>query len=393
MNKSLLIVLLLLISTSTANACIWDRDTLAMERAKFPEVNELIVGYFPRHSSAYYEWRKEQVLAIPVAHRTPADYDDLGASYDKLGEHEEAIATMLDKLERFPDEHLYETHANLGTFYIHNGELEKGVEYIGSAIEINPDAHFGREVYQKLLVEYVIERRSKGNTLPLEEGMSDPYEATSPSTGFAAFVLNAQGLAEASGADRDKELNKAIKGVLGMMRFGNYDSPVLLEALGDLLHTQFRQDQGMQRLSARAYLKASYVVDDPAAETAYRKKAERALDMQYGVDLSNIEFKLKEEVAEGDAYFAKIESDEKAWVAAGKDVDAEFQRVYYEQVALETSKADSKPIKSPEHNIVLFVMILLGLIITVLAVVLFVVIKYLTRRKASSAEPVATPAR
>ena len=176
MNKALLIVLVLLMSASAAHACIWDRDTLAMERARFPEVNELIVGYFPRHSPAYYEWRKEQVLAIPVDERTPSDYDDLGASYDKLGEHEQAIQTILDKMQRYPDTGVYESLANLGTFYIHNGELEKGAECIGSAIEINPDAHFGREVYQKLLVEYVIERRALGQAIPLEQAIQDSLD-------------------------------------------------------------------------------------------------------------------------------------------------------------------------------------------------------------------------
>jgi len=189
-----------------------------MEQAQFPEVSELIAGYFPRHSPAYYEWRRDQVLAIPENKRTPADYNDLGASYDKLGEHEQAIQTMLDKIERFPSEGLYETHANLGTFYIHNGELEQGVQYIGSAIEINPDAHFGREVYQKLLVEYVIQQRATGHQLPLER-----YHHQ---TAFSDFVLE-----KAEYEDRNAELKRAIEDVLGMMRFGNYDSPVLLENL------------------------------------------------------------------------------------------------------------------------------------------------------------------
>jgi len=69
-------------------------------------------------------WRLDQINAIPVEQRTAGDYDDLGASYDKLGQHDQAIQTMLDKIDRFPNGGLYETHANLGTFYIHNGDLE-----------------------------------------------------------------------------------------------------------------------------------------------------------------------------------------------------------------------------------------------------------------------------
>ena len=38
-------------------ACLWDVDTLQMERRRFPGVNELITGNFIRHSRDYYEWR------------------------------------------------------------------------------------------------------------------------------------------------------------------------------------------------------------------------------------------------------------------------------------------------------------------------------------------------
>jgi hypothetical protein len=39
------------------HACIWDYDTLAMERQRFPHALELITGKFLRHSAAFYEWR------------------------------------------------------------------------------------------------------------------------------------------------------------------------------------------------------------------------------------------------------------------------------------------------------------------------------------------------
>lgn len=345
MNKALLIVLVILLSASTANACIWDRDTLAMERARFPEVNELIAGYFPRHSAAYYQWRLDQVRAIPVEQRTAADYDDLGASYDKLGQHEQAIQIMLDKIERFPQEGLYETHANLGTFYIHNGDLEQGVQYIGSAIEINPDAHFGREVYQKLLVQYVIQQRAAGSTLPLNPDNVHPFDGFRH--GFPAFVVDSQG------EETQAEVQLAIKGILGMMRFGNYDSPVLLEALGDLLSMQFEGDSGVQRLAARAYLKASYEVEDQTAVDAYRAKALAALDMQEGVQLRDIEAELKKEIAQGEEFFAQIESDEKAWAEAGEDLDQQFVAKYYEGAASLSSPQLGKPNKAARDRFML----------------------------------------
>ena len=329
----LIVAACLVYAPTSALACIWDRDTLAMERARFPEVNELIAGYFARHSPVYYQWRLDQVLAIPADQRKPADYDDLAASYDKLGEPQRAVDTMLEKIKRFPDQGVYESQANLGTFYIHNGQLEKGLVHIDKAIAINPDAHFGREVYQKLLVEYVLQQRAAGQTLPLD--------TSAERAGFAAFVTRHLPLnADSFGGDvsqNDQEIKRAIKGILGMMRFGNYDSPILLEALGDLLWTQHEDHSGVQRLASRAYLKASMEVEDAAAAEAYREKARNALRMQDGVGLAKIEADLTNEIAKGDSFFAQIEADEQAWVRAGKDLDAEFAGKYYDEPAFDSS--------------------------------------------------------
>ena len=251
----LLLVFLILMPRS-AFACSWDYDTLAMEREKFPDALELITGKFLRHSTEFYEWRVRDRSAR--LEKDPSDlrlYDDLAVAYDKLGQHERAIEVMLKKDRLSPN--LYETHANLGTFYIHSGQLKRGVEHIKQAIKLNPDAHFGREVYQKHLVDYVLSKQQAGVTkLPLESS-----EATrSGPLGFASYLLKAAGEVDPGRMDKVAS-EKATKGILGMMRFGNYRSPVLLEALGDLLLSQGWSADG-KRLAARAYLKASYEIAD-----------------------------------------------------------------------------------------------------------------------------------
>src|SRR5438128_1240188 len=148
-------------------ACLWDYDTLQMERSRFPSALELITGKFLRHSPEFYEWRVRNRL--DRLEREPdnlALYDDLAVAYDKLGQDDKAIETIQIKERKQPG--LYETYANLGTFYIHGGQPEKGLEYIDKALAINPGAHFGREKYQKALVEYVLLRKRQGKlTLPL----------------------------------------------------------------------------------------------------------------------------------------------------------------------------------------------------------------------------------
>lgn len=48
---------LTLLSGARTDACIRDRDTLKMERARVPDVLELITGKFRPHSVEYYGWR------------------------------------------------------------------------------------------------------------------------------------------------------------------------------------------------------------------------------------------------------------------------------------------------------------------------------------------------
>src|SRR5262249_53360047 len=148
---------------SAALACLWDYDTLMMERSRFPDTLELITGKFLRHSPEFYEWRiRDRLGKLQSDPENLAYYDDLAVAYEKTGQRDKAIETMRAKDYKRPG--LYETEANLGTFHIHAGRLEEGLEHIGRALRINPDAHFGREKYQRLLVEYVLDRRRQGVT-------------------------------------------------------------------------------------------------------------------------------------------------------------------------------------------------------------------------------------
>jgi len=77
------------------------------------------------------------------------------------------MARKRERLDQSPDaEHEYRYLANLGTFHAHrwigNGgdreslsDLEIAADLIRRAIELNPDAHFGRERYQLLAIEWL----------------------------------------------------------------------------------------------------------------------------------------------------------------------------------------------------------------------------------------------
>ncbi|WP_339746049.1 hypothetical protein [uncultured Rubinisphaera sp.] len=333
-------------------ACLWDYDTLTMERLEFPDTLELITGKFLRHSSEFYEWRiQDRKQKLEQDPSVLAYYDDLAVAYDKTGQHQLAIETMQAKNSIEPN--LYETEANLGTFYIHSGQLEQGIEHINKAIAINPEAHFGREIYQQDLVNYVRLRQKNGKTvLPLRSQFSEEDIFDWPVYNFNDYILKVHAVPDSDGnpavKDQDEELRKALKGILGMMRFGHNDSPILLEALGDLLSARSLHlghsygYLGGKQLAARAYLKASYEVDDEIAKQAYRNLAEKSLQLQLEstlggfarqeLSLNTLEESFQQELAEAKAWHDELHQDELQWIESGVDVDAAFTGKYYEEV-------------------------------------------------------------
>jgi tetratricopeptide (TPR) repeat protein len=163
--------------SALALPCLWDMDTLRYEASGLPGVVEVITGRFEREPARYYEVRLERVTRELAADPTKLElYDDAGVACDRLHRGDEAIAWMERKfaqLDAAPDspaksEALYRYHANLGTFLAHRwlrtgadrtslGDLRSGREHIQRAIEINPDAHFGRERYQLFALDWLIE--------------------------------------------------------------------------------------------------------------------------------------------------------------------------------------------------------------------------------------------
>ena len=126
---------------SVANACLWDIDTLQMERRRFPGTLEIITGKFVRHISAYYAWRiQDRLDDRESSSEDPAVVDDLAFAYAKLGRHSEGIAILTQVLESHPNR--YETLANLGTLHMLAGDMKNGKEWLDRAIAVNASAHF-----------------------------------------------------------------------------------------------------------------------------------------------------------------------------------------------------------------------------------------------------------
>lgn len=350
-NRVSFVILAILVGMLPQNApaCIWDKDTLAMERKRFPSVLELITGKFVRHSEEFYKWRiQDRLKSLEASPNESSFYDDLAVAYDKTGQHDRAIEMMLKKESLKPG--LYETYANLGTFYIHAGQYAEGLRYIDKAIKINPNAHFGREVYQRLLVEYLMSRMQGGKIiLPLGRQAS----GQSIRGGFFRFLVRKKSEAGARNQNGNQGLTKgevkaAVKGILGMMRFGNHRSPVLLEALGDLLSSG-GVDEDAKHLAVRAYLKASLETDDVESKKEYRKLAWQSLNNIPVVSgeineriVMSYEERLLREISQANNWYAKIKSDESKWIAEGRDPEKAFERKYYSKISASETKAPQR---------------------------------------------------
>ncbi len=303
-----LCIFLLSIFMANGEACLWDRDTVAAEKLQTPSALETITGRFYRHSVEVYRWRiQDRTRRLKHEPNSLSWMDDLAVSLDKIGESAKAEEIARQQLEI--DARRYESLANLGTFLVHQQKYEEGLAYLRQAIEVNPQAHFGREIVQIHLVEYIVAKQKHGALeLPLQGKTR---------RGFGDFLRDK--LKKKGTAFADSVVPEYTQGILSIMRFSKHDSPILLEVLGDLLsfgETSKRQSA----LGCRAYLRASMIDKEHRSEYT-----ELAKYVTLGTDVSfdEVQKNFSEEVSEAEKWFQDFARREASWIKLGKDVDAE----------------------------------------------------------------------
>ena len=225
-------VFLLLLVVAPALACIWDTDTIDDEIRGIPEAAVLVTGRWFRHGTAYYQDRVNKLG--DKSELTLDEYDDLAVAYERLKRREEALAVLERKraqLEKTPDEdHLYRYYANKGTILAHSGMYDEAVAELEKAIELNPDAHFGRERYQIDLIKYVA--AAKQNPALWSE-----YNFLAYAGYDSGFCHSSAGQGSFTGY-KESSINDTAAGAFqataGMLRFGGLEGPELYRALGDI---------------------------------------------------------------------------------------------------------------------------------------------------------------
>lgn len=303
----------------SAAACLWDRDTPADEAKGMPEVVAVLTGRFARNPPLFYEMRLARVTAQLRGH--PGDlaaYDDAGVACDRLGDGDEAISWMekkraqLEKLDGSrPEvkEQRYRYHANLGTFLVHRwarrgadrariDEVKAARDEIARALEINPDAHFGREAYQLRALEWIV----------------DP-----PKAGGSQYLPNLLGWdsGDIYGQQTDpKEADAAARGLTGLVVLGNaWQSVDVFNALNvalqrDSLGYERGREGGRNTLAYLAWLRCRELIDEgKGSMLPGAPKGEALKSLLPRPDFVSAEVLL-------DSAFLKLRAEADAWQAA-----------------------------------------------------------------------------
>lgn len=396
-------IALLALMTASAHACLWDYDTLRDERRGLPGVAEILAGRWEKHSQFFYEDRVRRMNELLVRQPGNLDaWDNLAVAYQKLGQTDKAIETILAKDKLKPGQ--YTTHANLGTFLLFAGRLDEAIKEIELAIKINPDAHFGREKYQLRLAKYLVALQDKDGTHPKTflSVQYPPQPVPMPSSGATAadlqayrkkqneqrpamdkWAAEAQRVRDEWVADREH----AIEGIVGMIRFGTDQSPDLYAALGELL-----ADRRDAHLAWRAYQRAIDLnFRDPAWANEQRNAVARMTEdkSEFSGDV------IAHERADADAWVKAYQQFEDDLIRAGRDPsDESLLAPFYAKngSARESlaAPAVAERVKKIQRSPVAMVIVFFGIAIGI-AVVLPIVTRFAIRRLRLATSKAAGP--
>jgi tetratricopeptide (TPR) repeat protein len=227
------VILGLVVSANSAFACYNDMDTNLTELRDNLDVTLALVGRFTIYPNEYYEKRIQIQSAILKENPNNLDaYDNIAVAYDRIGDSANAMKWIAEKrkhLGRNPGEHhLYSTEANEGTILIvrwirgHKaGDITDAIaaeKHIKRALEINPNAHFGREFAQLYCIQAMVEC-----------GRDEQW--------MRKFTNTLTAIADKNQVDR----KKLRFGIAGMMVLGAaWDMPPMIQAIANLVPDDYQ---------------------------------------------------------------------------------------------------------------------------------------------------------
>lgn len=247
----LLALLLPLTFVSSASACLNDRDSdsLAIQARKLPDTLRVITGRFERNPPLFYEMRiRRSLQQLKQNPRQYGLYDDIAVAYDRLHRSDDALQFMAKKRALLPSytaknpvirEAWYRYYANAGTFRAHRwlsagaqpktiAEMKLASHFIKHAIQIKPNAHFGREKYQLMTMDWILATR---------EGTAKNQKTL----GTWISERDQWGEEDWGGYENTARQREATEGLSGLIVLGAaWQSPDVFEALATSLESKDR---------------------------------------------------------------------------------------------------------------------------------------------------------
>lgn len=360
---------------------------------RFAMIHDVIHERFPSHGRHYYLARNAaaEKAALALARSTDPKHqaerfrllDDLAVGLSKVGKHEEAVALLRDKLRQQASlgkkgKELYSTYANLGTVLIlwqlvegvrdagrAKQRIQESIDWIEKAVAVYPESHFGREIWQLVLEQYLLTApelllrydmigdrldekldlagRSHSDRrwhLRSEEARLSPWRSRKPSerrmklpeidTSLRTHIslVGAEGgwAEEVKTAQRNRvPFDEPALGIVGMWRMGAGANPFFALALGEIMLRV-----GQRHIAWTGYERAYRLKDHywPVARIqqglgehcrARQKSIEASLPRENWAARRD---QFEKDLAEGLAYQKAYQAYEKERLAAGVAVDS-----------------------------------------------------------------------
>jgi hypothetical protein len=393
-------------------------------------VHDVIHERYPWHGPAYYEERNRRARTAidaddarrpPGAVPTAAYFalkDDLGVGLERLDRHEEAVAVMREKLLQqeaagLTGRDLYSTQANLGTILIlwqikqgfadvaaARARLKEGLALVRESIDVNPEAHFGREEWQAVLLEFLLASFDDPSLVARSDMIGDLLERTPHrgtclrrhsqwgTTGFtwqaarelgwpnyemagmprvSREVLRAEirrvGAEYEASPVHEAPFDEPTLGIVGMWRYGGGANPHFALALGEIMLRV-----GQRYIAWCAYERAvqlrEHFASDPliveALELHCRDRQNMLESQMPAEDRAELRPRFDSELAFGKRYQAAYQDYESKRIREGASIDDEHFYDAFEaehpSIASPVGSEDRylAEYKHPQYSIILF---------------------------------------
>lgn len=350
---------------------------------RFAMAHDVIHERFAKHGPAYYRDR-DRIVREKLAALAPDDpaafplLDDLAVGVERLGRSDEATAILRDKLARqeakgLKGRDLYTSYANLGTFLIHGSfaqaaagdadareRFREGVAFIRKSVEVNPEAHFGRERWQAAIAEFLLAAMADPSLfktfdcvgdrldLPFDQiaggrrgtGYGRPYDMMySEELSFGKTYGEPRDRITKVGAEEGWEgvdvpshrkpapFDEPAMGIIGMWRQGGGANPHFALALGEIMLRV-----GQRFIAWSAFERASRLADRysnaPEIRGSLREhcrnrqaEIEREINRGWGRPSEELRSAFDAELAYGQGYQKDYQDFEAAKIAAGGSIE------------------------------------------------------------------------